>query len=611
MIRRTHSPLRSPTHATTLLSASAATAAATLPRPASPMLSVHEPHRPGSPAPSSRLTLVLTDAVGFHHGTSPSISSPGLSVRREDDAFTVPSSPAAARTSFRRRGTGHSTLVSAPVAAAAEAIPMESMHSSKRPVSPAAVAPMPATLDPSLPSSTELDLPPPPPARPHTPWPTTARAVVVRGVLGYVRAVLVVGLVVGVAYLATALVDGGDPPDPLVNAGGTAIDVRSQPGGVILGGNPLPGWPSSSKSVLVADLHAHTSSSSDSRVSTRTLLRVAVAAGLDVLAVTDHNTMDGARAVVTMAATDPEFQQKHIVVIPGVEYSTCRVHLTVLAADFDALTTAMSGVGTPNAWPSDPEIAATVRRARDAGAVVIAAHVPATVRSASGSRRKLVPTRQQLVEWDVDGFEVASSGGRDYDFVAAAMNSTTGTTTPPPLLMVAGSDTHAVPETWSAWTLIDVGGPEGSPPPAAPPVVTAATVIKALRARRAATLYVPDSVPMNLGPSSRQGGGFLATATAPLAMIATALSAALAPTTNSPPPPWTVHGQDCRLDNEKTSEPAAWGFVAWAAAWIAVVAAIWAFARWTARQVAKRWEYWRFAGRRGRWQKDAVVVVAV
>lgn len=67
---------------------------------------------------------------------------------------------------------------------------------------------------------------------------------------------------------------------------------------------------------LRADLHAHTHASADCRTSVRRLLRAAHAAGLNVLAITDHDTVAAHDEAFRLA---PAFG---IQIIPGVEITT-------------------------------------------------------------------------------------------------------------------------------------------------------------------------------------------------------------------------------------------------------------------------------------------------
>jgi len=66
------------------------------------------------------------------------------------------------------------------------------------------------------------------------------------------------------------------------------------------------------------DLHNHTSFSSDGVMSPAELLRGARAKGLGCIAVTDHNTIEGALEALALADADPTLPR----VIPGIEVST-------------------------------------------------------------------------------------------------------------------------------------------------------------------------------------------------------------------------------------------------------------------------------------------------
>lgn len=101
------------------------------------------------------------------------------------------------------------------------------------------------------------------------------------------------------------------------------------------------------------DLHNHTRYSPDSRVAPADLVRVARKAGLDGVAITDHNAVGGIREAEEAAGTE-------FVVIPGLEISTKSGH--VLA------------YGIREVVPRDLSVAETVRRIEAIGGVAVAAH---------------------------------------------------------------------------------------------------------------------------------------------------------------------------------------------------------------------------------------------
>ena len=67
---------------------------------------------------------------------------------------------------------------------------------------------------------------------------------------------------------------------------------------------------------MKADLHLHTTAS-DGRLEPREIVHLAVKVGLDVIAITDHDTIDGVALALTAAKAFPS-----LMVIPGVEINT-------------------------------------------------------------------------------------------------------------------------------------------------------------------------------------------------------------------------------------------------------------------------------------------------
>ena len=73
----------------------------------------------------------------------------------------------------------------------------------------------------------------------------------------------------------------------------------------------------------IGDFHIHVTHSSDSLLQPRTLLKIASRKGIDVVAVTDHNTLDGSFETIREAKN----QNSEVIVIPGMEISTDRGHV--------------------------------------------------------------------------------------------------------------------------------------------------------------------------------------------------------------------------------------------------------------------------------------------
>ncbi|MFA4877337.1 MAG: PHP domain-containing protein [Methanoregula sp.] len=104
--------------------------------------------------------------------------------------------------------------------------------------------------------------------------------------------------------------------------------------------------------MLTCDLHVHTSYSKDGESSVEEILKKAEEAGLDVIAITDHDTVDGAKKALTIPSA--------VLVIPGIEVSTKQGHLLVL--------------GVTEVIPSGLDVVATVETARKMGALLILPH---------------------------------------------------------------------------------------------------------------------------------------------------------------------------------------------------------------------------------------------
>jgi predicted metal-dependent phosphoesterase TrpH len=81
--------------------------------------------------------------------------------------------------------------------------------------------------------------------------------------------------------------------------------------------------------LIRADLHIHTTYSSDSTVTPKTLVeKLAAHSFIKVAAVTDHDTVEGLNVTQKLAAAYPD-----ILIIPGVEISTVEGDLLVLGTE--------------------------------------------------------------------------------------------------------------------------------------------------------------------------------------------------------------------------------------------------------------------------------------
>ncbi len=104
--------------------------------------------------------------------------------------------------------------------------------------------------------------------------------------------------------------------------------------------------------MLACDLHVHSNFSKDGESSIEEILKRAEEAGLDAIAITDHDTVDGVKRALACTTT--------VLVIPGIEVSTKQGHLLVL--------------GVTDVIPAGLDVIVTVEIARRMGALAILPH---------------------------------------------------------------------------------------------------------------------------------------------------------------------------------------------------------------------------------------------
>lgn len=169
-----------------------------------------------------------------------------------------------------------------------------------------------------------------------------------------------------------------------------------------------------------ADLHVHTSASPDGRSSLEEMARSARGAGLDALAVTDHNL-----------CTPLPDRLEGVLLIPGCEVSTRVGHITGLFLERPLPV-----------WGEIPGPEEAVAAIRACGGLAVLAH--------PYQRPGAAPER---LAFPLDGLEAANARAcfkvPDANQKAAALARTRG------LAAVGGSDAHDRAEVGSAWTALE------------------------------------------------------------------------------------------------------------------------------------------------------------
>ena len=175
---------------------------------------------------------------------------------------------------------------------------------------------------------------------------------------------------------------------------------------------------------LKIDLHVHTCYSTDAFTTLKEAVFYAKRQGLDGVAITDHNTIEGALRTKKRRTED-------LVLIPGIEVSTMKGH--------------MLGLNITEAIPEGLEPSETAEIIRETGGIAVAAHPSMLMKNSLRSR-----TLQKGIR--LDAIEVVNSASLPF-FLSTYLNRRIAMGLGLP--QTGGSDSH-IPETIGlAYTLID------------------------------------------------------------------------------------------------------------------------------------------------------------
>jgi predicted metal-dependent phosphoesterase TrpH len=170
---------------------------------------------------------------------------------------------------------------------------------------------------------------------------------------------------------------------------------------------------------LKIDLHVHTCYSRDSSITLKQVVSFAKKRGLDGVAVTDHNTVEGALKLKT----------SDIIVVPGIEVSTLNGHLLGL------------NVTTP--IPAKLGIEETIQLIHDAGGIAVAPHPTAFYKS---------PPSRKVSSYDA--VEVMNASSVPFSLLTHYSRKFAESLGLP---QTGGSDSHYAPEIGTAYTVVKSG----------------------------------------------------------------------------------------------------------------------------------------------------------
>ncbi|HME56091.1 MAG TPA: CehA/McbA family metallohydrolase [Candidatus Lokiarchaeia archaeon] len=141
------------------------------------------------------------------------------------------------------------------------------------------------------------------------------------------------------------------------------------------------------------DLHGHTLAS-DGWMTPEQLVKWHIANSFNAFVLTDHNTSKNNKEILALQSKYPQ-----ILIIPGFEWTSERLHLNFIGIeDYPHHVPSV---------PTDEEIQQAIMNAKALGAVVLVDHVTWTMDQPRLRSGELIhPTREQLLDWGADGFEI-------------------------------------------------------------------------------------------------------------------------------------------------------------------------------------------------------------
>ncbi len=219
---------------------------------------------------------------------------------------------------------------------------------------------------------------------------------------------------------------------------------------------------------VTLNTHTHTRYS-DGKLSVEEAIKYHNAVGFNAAVFTDHNTMANLPEVLQMQA---KYAGK-FVVIPGVEYTTARIHMCFLGIrEWDCKT-------IPD-HPPDEQLQEAIAEVHRRGGVVVVCHYPW---STGGIRPRIRdhPTREQVLSWGADFIECANW---DDDIALTDPESYEFCKKHPAIGSCTGTDMHdPIKDRLVGWTLLRAGD------------FSEDGIMKELRAHRTDVVLEPAGIP--------------------------------------------------------------------------------------------------------------------
>lgn len=194
-----------------------------------------------------------------------------------------------------------------------------------------------------------------------------------------------------------------------------------------------------SKWNVLFDQHSHTLHS-DGVLSPEDNIRWHIAMGFNAMVISDHNTFSAIDEAMSVAK---EKYADEIIVIPGVEWTSNRVHMNFLFPPHVSGKVLSSKLKMPSNFPSDQQIQDAIKAAHDLGGIVSVNHIPWTNRTYPDNGL----TREDFLAWGIDYIEVINDKEWDHESYDLCRTSE--------MDMISGTDMHS-PGTVYGWTLMNV-----------------------------------------------------------------------------------------------------------------------------------------------------------